>query len=61
MKWRKCRDPKDWICDRCGVCGGCDSCEDKSMYHKGKDTCLCEDCYSDFSVLSLLPLLRKLK
>lgn len=40
--WRKCRNPKEWICDECGKCGGCKTCQPEDMYHKDRsEECLC--------------------
>ncbi len=44
MKWVKCRDPKEWICDKCRACGGCISCKPRVMYHRGEES-LCENCF----------------
>ena len=45
MKWRKCRNPKEWVCDTCGECGGCNQCRSKDMYHKDRsEEAICAFC-----------------
>lgn len=45
----KCRDQKEWICDKCGVCGDKNCCQGSHTMHRvpNTDVCLCSSCLNN--------------